>query len=490
MFETPKSENVAGSYGHDVINWALRVLHIDLEPWQRYSVIRILEHDAVGKLIARQLLISVARQNGKSVIVRVIMGWVLDEGHKIPALQAWYFMLLAAHDASQARIPYDFIRRDLISHAGNKLTYGHRARKVEYAGTARATLFTGIEYNGVRIDVTSRNAGAARGHSAGLVAFDEVLTQTDFEQVEVLLPMLSAIPNSQMLMTSTAGFGDSVVLRAAYDRTVRYSTGEEDADPRFLGIWWCATHDDVGLEWDELEKANPSLVGNRLSRDSIEAEYLILPKGSWIRERLNRWSDERVDAPFSMKAWGYGRIASGPLDPAEVESRYVIGVDCTSIWSEGTIVVAAMRRDGRVGVEVHRHLNSRPNLPLRAQDFVTEIEKINDRVDVQAIVYNLSSVLAPGFERHKTITGLPYQAISSQQNVVACVDFAEAVTSKRIAHNDPFLDGQMSKAQRRMIGGDGAWRWAISKTPITGIIAATLAAHTAARATKPIQLFV
>ena len=33
-----------------------------------------------GDLIARECLISTGRQNGKSIIVRVIIGWLLDEG--------------------------------------------------------------------------------------------------------------------------------------------------------------------------------------------------------------------------------------------------------------------------------------------------------------------------------------------------------------------------------------------------------------------------
>jgi len=129
-------------------------------------------------------------------------------------------------------------------------------------------------------------------------------------------------------------------------------------------------------------------------------------------------------------------------------------------------------------------------MPLTAQNFITEVLKVTDKVEVQSIVYPQSSVLAAGFERHKTQTGLPYEAISTQQNIIACLDFSESVTSQRLVHNDPFLDGQMSKAQRRMVGSDGAWKWAISAAPITGIVAATLCTSVAARALKPVQLFV
>ncbi|HWI69808.1 MAG TPA: hypothetical protein VNS88_15785, partial [Nitrospiraceae bacterium] len=64
-----------------------------------------------------------------------------------------------------------------------------------------------------------------------------------------------------------------------------------------------------------------------------------------------------------------------------------------------------------------------------------------------------------------------------------------AVTSVRIAHDDPFLDAQVAAAQRRFIGSDGAWRWTISNTPVTAVIGATLAVAIAAKPVYPIQVF-
>ena len=114
--ETPRSPRVFASYGPRVVRWAKRRLGITLGPWQEYAVERMLEADSEGQLLARQVLLSVARQNGKSVIVRALVGWLMDEGYQLPAFQGWDFVLLAAHDANQARIPYDFIRRDVMAY--------------------------------------------------------------------------------------------------------------------------------------------------------------------------------------------------------------------------------------------------------------------------------------------------------------------------------------------------------------------------------------
>jgi phage terminase large subunit-like protein len=125
--ESPRSTLVTGSFGYKVVKWAKRRLGLVLDPWQQYALQRALEHDADMQLLARKVLLSVARQNGKSVIVRSLVGWLLDEGHKWDTFRKWDFILLAAHDAKQARIPYDYIRRDLLSYA-EVSTWGHTAR--------------------------------------------------------------------------------------------------------------------------------------------------------------------------------------------------------------------------------------------------------------------------------------------------------------------------------------------------------------------------
>lgn len=480
---SPQSPLATGSYGPLVARWMARRLGMVLGAWQYYALQRMLEHDADGNLLAKLVLISVARQNGKSVIVRAIVGWILDEGHRLPAFRAWDFILLAAHDAKQARIPYDYIRRDLISY--QQFSTGKMANRVQQ----RATLYTGIEVNGVRVDVATAREGSARGISPGLICFDEVLTQRSFATYEVLSPSQSAIPNSLMLMTSTAGFADSVVLRAMHDRLYRQATGAEIHDASFMGLWWRAEDDDIGLDWDSLYPANPALYDGRLSKASIAAEHSVLPRGSWIRERLNRWSDERVDAPFNLRAWGACR-GTAPLDPSIVQSSYIVAVDVTANWQEGAIIVAGLRKDGKVGVEVHRHLEARPGTQLNASHFIEQVDNLVSKLPVEMTIYSASSALAPSIERHGAQKNLVTKSIPATQMQMACEDFAEAVIANRLVHNDSYLDSQVAKAQRRFIGSDGAWRWSISQSPINGVVAMTMAVAMAAKASGPVQIYV
>src|SRR5215831_18874681 len=195
--ESPRSPLAVGSYGPLVTAWARKRLHIVHGPWQEYAIGRVLECDSAGDLLARLALLGVGRQNGKSVIVRSIAGWILDEGYKLDAFQQWRFMLFAAHDAHQARIIYNAVRDDVEAYADVDL-YGRTARQ-KGRRRARATLKEGIELNGVRVDVATSQAGSSRGLSPGMIGFDEVLTQTDDRMLSAFLPALSAVHNSIML---------------------------------------------------------------------------------------------------------------------------------------------------------------------------------------------------------------------------------------------------------------------------------------------------
>ena len=59
------------SYGFDVINFAERIGH-PLDPWQCWAVIHIGELLPDGRPRFRKVLILVARQNGKSELLKII----------------------------------------------------------------------------------------------------------------------------------------------------------------------------------------------------------------------------------------------------------------------------------------------------------------------------------------------------------------------------------------------------------------------------------
>jgi hypothetical protein len=157
---------------------------------------------------------------------------------------------------------------------------------------------------------------------------------------------------------------------------------------------------------------------------------------------------------------------------------------------EGSIVIAGARSDARIGVVIHRHLLARPDRPLVADDFTQEVVRLCAKYKVDSVVYTASSALALAMERLGIERSLPMQTVPATQVILACHDFAEAVASRRVAHDDPHLDSELLGAQRRFVGKDGGWRWSISPNPVTSLMATTLAVAVASQSLVPVQVFI
>ena len=475
-WETPDPPGVTGTYGDRVLRWGRSQLGIRLGPWQAHVLRNVLRHDRNGDLVHRIALFSTGRQNGKSVVVRLIFGWLLDKGRTIAPFREWTTLLAAAHDAKQARIIYRGVYDDLM--AIPRLTQGTRRENHETGHTPpiiKATLQQGIWAPGLMLDTVTSEPGSARGLSAGAIAWDEMLTQRDHKMFDALRPTQSAQRSPLMLLTSTAGYEDSVVLRQFYDRLRRQASGDEEPDPAFYGAWWESEDEDAGLDWRQIGMANPALGDGRLTKAAIISEFKnpSSPDG-WKRERLNHFVDVVASGAFHPGVWAACRTPR-PLDG--LGGPYALGVDVQPGWERATIAAAGIRPDGRVGVEVYRDIRGDPGEPVTAARLIAEIEKFPDPVVV--IAYDQVSGAAASFQRHADETGLPWDALKPAAMVAACMDADEMIRAGRLAVDDPLLDAQIPLAARRPVGQDGAFRFsrAASLGPIDAVMAMTLAAH-------------
>jgi hypothetical protein len=483
---------VTGSYGPQVIAWARTELGLVLAPWQAYVMVKMLRHGKDGDLIHRESLFSTARQNGKSIIVRAFYDWLLDVGRTVGPFREWRDIRSAAHDAKQARIIYRAVYGDLK--AIPRLTY-HPPRKYGERlerPPVRLSRNIGIEAEGLFFDTLTSEAGSARGLSIGALAFDEVLTQRDYEMWSAVNPTQSAQRSAIRILTSSAGHADSVVLRGYYDQLRRQATGDEKPDPAFYGVWWETDELDVGYtstgeprpltraDWTELGRSNPSLGDGRLNRSAIAAELRRFPRDAWQRERLNHFVETVVDGAFPPGAWAANRVRS-PLDG--LHGPWALGVDIQPGWDRATIAVAGIRDDDRVGVEIHADLRRSEGQPVTAARIIAEVEGFAAIDQVLAIAYDQVSGAAAAFGRRADETGLPWDPLKPAAMVAVSMDFAERVLAGTLAADDPLLDAQMALVARRPIGQDGAFRFArqASSGPIDAVMAAAIATHSISR---------
>lgn len=459
-FETRNPRGTTGTYGISVRKWALSELGIQLGEWQSYALEQMLRHDRNGDLIHRIALLSTGRQNGKSIVVRSFVGWMLDKGHKLPAFRDWTTILAAAHDAKQARIVYRGVLSDF-------------EKSPRLKADSRLTQYFGIEKDGLLFDVVTAQPGSARGLSAGAIAWDEVVTQKDHAMWEALSPTQSAQRNPLMILTSTAGFEDSVLLRSFHDKLRRQASGDEKPDRTFYGAWWQSEDPDAGLDWKQIKQANPALRDGRLSRAAITTEHGLLPADSWRRERLNHFVDSRsANAAFRPGVWAACRCR-GPL--ADVAPPFALGIGVTPGWERASIAVAGVRMDGRIGVEIYRDFRD----GVTPAQVVAAIDAFGIERRPQTIAFDASSGGSAEFKRHGEETGQPYDGLKPAAVVAATMDVSEMIMAGRLAVDDPLFDFQIAQVVKRPIGLDGAFRFGRSASlgPIDAIEAMTFAAH-------------
>jgi phage terminase large subunit-like protein len=360
--------------------------------------------------------------------------------------------------------------RELIGNTGPR----HKPRKL--------TESFGIRDGQLEFDIVTGNADAARGHSAGALAWDEVLTQDDWDGYAALSETQSAQTNPILLMTSTAGFANSVVLRTFYDRLKRIATGDEKPDPTFYGAWWESEDPDAGLDWRQIAQANPGIRDGRLSKDFIASRYAILPAEKWKRERLNHWVDVVADSSFAPGVWARTKQADALTD---ADPPFTLGIDIQPGWERASIVAAAIRPDGRIGAEVYRDIRADDG-QITAQTIIDAVQAFPD--PVYEVVYEATSGAAGEFARYALTTwGQEWRALKPHEVVAACMDAKAMVLSGRLAVDDPLLDAQVPNVAERAVGQDGAFRFSrrLSTGPIDTFMALTFAVHAAASQAPP-----
>ena len=490
-WETPKPPGVVGSYGPSVRAWAKRERGREYGPWQRYALDQALRHDANGDVIARIILLGVGRQNGKTVIIEDIIGWMLDEGRTLAPFAGWTEMLAAAHDAPQARKMYNRVRAGIEGNAA-------------LAKRVRTTQWAGIRSGPLELNTVTGQPGSARGSAAGLIAWDEVLTQKDFDMWAALGPTQSAQRSPIMLLTSTAGTAESVLLRGFFDRLVRMATGDERPDPHFYGAWWASNDPDVAAdtaqsgkpitkaEWKDILNANPSIGDGRLTKEAVEVDHTLLPPDHWRRERNNHFVIERARDPlFSTGLWARARefTEERPLDG--LTGPYALGVREHVGWERATICVAGLRPDGRIGVEVYRDLRGSDVDPVTAARIIREVDAFPDQASLQVIAFDSQSGGAPEFRRQAEEKRGPWDELLPSAVVSACMDVTEMVQAGRLAVRDPLIDAQVAGGSRRPVGQDGAFRFSVrdSLGPIDAVLGMAFAAHAIAYKPPPVQIF-
>lgn len=447
-WQTPVPDGWTGSWGPDVERWAADNLGLRLDRWQRRALNRALLYGPDGRLLHRHYLVSTGRQNGKTVLVRSLIGWALTAAHTPP----WALVLGLAHDRPQARIPYEAVMADLAP----------IARRNGRAGGLRITRYLGIRssMHGRRREyrVGSRDAAnAIRGLSVDLGVFDEVRTQIDDTVWAALEPTTTAALDPLIFGISSAGNDRSALLRDWFDRGRRIIDGAEPA--RGFGMTWYAAPDGADPD-DELaiRAANPAIADGRLSLDVVRASLGSLSPATYRMERGNLWADA-ADEWLPAGLWAQ-RVARPPAMPHD--GRVTFGLDVVPTWRRATVSVALGAPDSTyVAVAGERVAGRAPvdqSPAVAPEHLVALLDELADAWRPSLVVVSSTSAAVPYVESWGLRSGVKTHAMTAREVRHASELFRGELVGHRLGHaDDPLLAKQARDARPSADIEGGDW---------------------------------
>jgi len=197
----------ATSLGFDVIEWARESLLVDLLPWQEWLLVHALELLPTGRLRFRNIVLLVARQNGKSTLSQVLSLYflcVLGRRTVLTTAQD----LDTAEEIWQGAVDLMLEVDDDTEEPVRPDVFG-LVRHVSMVNGKKALILT----SGERYKVKAANRRAGRGLTGDLVVLDELREHQSWDAWGAITKTIQARPDAQVWALSNAGDITSVVLR-------------------------------------------------------------------------------------------------------------------------------------------------------------------------------------------------------------------------------------------------------------------------------------
>lgn len=418
---------------------------IVLDDWQRDLFRRVLErypanHERYpNELRYRQVLISMGRQNGKSVV-----GGGL-------ALDALLFhrgdVASIASSREQANIIYQRVKHVIdawpwLAKRFKRTTetrgIGKRDGSGKYtANPAKEAALQGLPFVRVLLD---------EGHLAKKGIWTAATKGT------------SAVDNAMVIMITTAGDQNSETLIELYKSAEKAIAGDPALE-RFGAFIWESPANAPIDDPDAIAAANPAIACGRIPLERVLSDIATQPEHEVRRYTLNQF------IAGSSEAWLAGNLfreATG--DGLTTLDGLVLGVDAARNFSYATI--SAARRNGDIyETEIVASLVN----PTEEQiaDILLDLYKRHNVIGIALDDRWLHSLI-----RRLKGLGLPVWPLWSKEITTACMTVYAMFSNGRIKHKgDPVLVMQNALAVTRYRGES----WLISRADSLGDIDALLA---------------
>jgi phage terminase large subunit-like protein len=441
-----------------------------LDQWQEELIRRVLEvypvgHPREGQLRFRQVVVSMGRQNGKSILGAIfgLYGLLRAPGQMVIGI---------ASSADQARIVYDRTMHVIRSNPSLAAMFD------------RLTDTRGLRSkDGGKYEIKAANAGALQGLPISVGVVDEL---------HLLKPELWTSPvngtggrnNGLVVGITTAGDETSVLLKDLY--TLGQKAIVQDPDVvRFGFFCWEAPESRVPEDDAELmsylQLANPSLAEGRLDAENILSDVRAMPDVDVIRYRLNRFvaSSRTQFITTLMRA----KCARGIGEKFPHDGRPVFAIDRSPDWGYASIVAAVKTDKGLTYTELVASI-SRPTLEQLAN------------IAVHLTRHSPQTFIVDGYSLRDLALELKRRGVpcvtATQPDIINASNLAYSkMAQQKIRHdNQPLFAVQYARTMRKNVGDSFRISRQDSSVEIDAVMAEVLAIYAAeTRREQPVQVF-
>ena len=423
------------SYGFDVIDFA-EVMGHPLDLWQQWLAIHLGELLPDGRPRFRVVLALVARQNGKSLLAKILILYWL-------AIERVGTVLGTSTDRTYAKLAW----RETCQMADDSPWLDPFIRKT----TGEEALIIG-DY---AYHFAANSDRAGRSLTLARWVCDELREHDNFETWGAATNAMNAVPHGQVVAITNQGDNTAVVLDSLRDSALNYiETG--DGDYR-LGLFeWSSPNGAEPTDVQALAMANPNL-GHRVDVDSLvgAAARAVKAGGEELASFRTEVMCQRVhmmDAAIDEHAWA-DCGTDEPVDLAEHRDRVALCFDVALDGSHATAYAAATIGP-HTHVDVVEAWEGHGCISQLKRELPGIVAKVKPR-KVGWFPKGPSAALAAELRAGWAPRGTEIEEITSDLTVV-CMGMAEQVNDRAVIHaKDPLLTAHVTTAQKLRRGD--AW---------------------------------
>jgi phage terminase large subunit-like protein len=430
---------------------------IKLLPFQRWLIRSILEtyppgHPQAGLLRYKQVVVSMGRQNGKSLLAAILSLYGLFQHTRAP------LVIGIAPILKQATIVYNRSRYVVNMNPALK-------KKVKATGTR------GLMWRDGRgmYDILTGKGDALQGSSITLGIADELHILKP-EAWDAMLEGAAAQKRGLIIGITTAGDSGSTLLNRLYKQGEQAIEGNDEQ----FGFFLWEGPEGASIDDDEaIMIANPAIAAGFKSIENIKQIIKGQPRDHAERFTFNRFV-AAIDSwlpPYLWKECEFGLI---DRESKPRPNPIALSVDISKNWKWASLVVAAKDKEtGILTTELYRQIeNPTPEILVEA---VLAFKRKNYNVKVIMDSQSLKSTA-----EQLDLKGCPVKLLSSYEVANACEQAFAMLSQKRVKHDhDDLITDQVLIGKKKNLGD----RWAISRTEsvsdIDGLMATVFALYLA-----------